>query len=133
VGRLIAWDKERRAGLTAFTDLRELVLQEAEAEGARALVDLRVEEDRRRIGHTLAALRAERDMTQAQVAERAGLRQPALSEIESGVTNPTLATLSALAQALGMGLEVGFDGAGRLGGVTSLPGAPPARSRAPRR
>ena len=127
VGRLIAWDKERQAGLTAFEDVRELVRQEAEAEGVQALVELQVEEDRRRIGFTLAALRAEREMTQVQVAERAGLRQPVLSEIESGVANPTLATLSALAQALGGRLDV--DGEG----VTSLPGAPPARSRAPRR
>jgi transcriptional regulator with XRE-family HTH domain len=61
-------------------------------------------------------------MTQTEAASRAGVRQGLLSEIESGVANPTLATLGALAQALG----------GRLD-VTSLPGAPPARSRAPRR
>ena len=105
VGRLIAWDKERRAGLTAFTDVRELVRQEAE--GARALVDLKVEEDRRRLGFTLAKLRSQQEMTQAKVAALAGLRQYVVSEIESGVANPTLSTLSALAQALGGELEIG--------------------------
>ena len=107
VGRLIAWDKERRAGLTAFDDVRELVRQEAEAEGAQALADLRVEEDRRRIGLTLASLRMDAGMTQAEAASLAGLRQGLMSEIESGVANPTLSTLSALAQALAGRLDVG--------------------------
>ena len=107
VGRLIAWDKERRAGLTALTDVRELVLQEAAAEGARALVELQVEEDRRRIGLTLASLRMEAGMTQTEAASRAGVRQGLLSEIESGVANPTLSTLGAVARALGARLDVG--------------------------
>ncbi len=105
MGRLIAWDKERRAELTAFTDVRELVRQEAE--GARTLVDLKVEEDRRRLGFTLAKLRSQQEMTQAEVAALAGLQQYVVSEIESGVANPTLSTLSALAQALGGELEIG--------------------------
>jgi len=107
VGRLIAWDRERRAGLTAFTHVRELVLQEAEAEGARALRELQVEEDRRRIGFTLATLRLKAGMTQAEASSRAGVRQGLLSEIESGVSNPTLATLGAVARALGGRVDAG--------------------------
>lgn len=50
-----------------------------------------------------ALLRRRRDLnlTQGQLAERCGVSQTEISRIESGLTNPTMATVSRLASALG--------------------------------
>jgi DNA-binding XRE family transcriptional regulator len=50
-------------------------------------------------------LRAERGMTQAQLAAAIGVSQPRIAGIESGDANPRLATLSKLAHALGVPLS----------------------------
>ena len=47
-------------------------------------------------------------MSQAVLAEECGMRQPMLSRIERGATNPTVETLSDIAKALGKTLEVRF-------------------------
>lgn len=110
VGRTIAWDKERSAGLIALDDVRRLVLEEAEAEGRGATSELHAAEERYRIGRRLALRRAECRLTQSDVAACTGVRQAIISEIESGLANPTLSTLSAVAHALDCGLDlVGLD------------------------
>lgn len=48
-------------------------------------------------------------MTQAQLAQRAGLQQPAVARFEAGGTMPTLPLLERLAMALGLRLRVGFE------------------------
>ncbi len=48
------------------------------------------------------ALRKDRGLTQAQLAEAAGVRQPRIAEIERGDANPRLDTLAKLARALGV-------------------------------
>lgn len=50
-------------------------------------------------------LRAERGMTQAQLAVAIGVSQPRIAGIESGDANPRLATISKLAHALGITLS----------------------------
>lgn len=58
----------------------------------------------------ISSLKARREMlqvTQAQLAELAGVSKRALASFESGKGNPTLATLIKLADALG--LEIGFQ------------------------
>jgi DNA-binding XRE family transcriptional regulator len=50
-------------------------------------------------------LRAQRGMTQAQLAEAIGVSQPRIAGIESGDANPRLATLAKLAHALGVTLS----------------------------
>jgi transcriptional regulator with XRE-family HTH domain len=52
-------------------------------------------------------MRLQAGTTQAEAASRAGVRQGLLSEIESGVANPTLSTLGAVARALGGRLDAG--------------------------
>ncbi len=47
-------------------------------------------------------LRKEAGMTQAQLAERADISQQVVSGLEAGERNPTLVTLEALADALGV-------------------------------
>ena len=54
------------------------------------------------IGNKLKAARLRAHMTQAQLAAAAGLDQSAVSQIERGIAGPSLATLKALAAALGV-------------------------------
>lgn len=51
-------------------------------------------------GRHLRELRTARGLTQAQVAERCGTMVPVISNLERGVTVPTLSTLLHLAEAL---------------------------------
>lgn len=53
-------------------------------------------------GLRLKELRAERGMTQEELAERSGLFRTYMSRIESGLGNPTLTNLYLLADALGV-------------------------------
>ena len=65
-----------------------------------------------RVGARLKELRRERRLTQEQLAEAAGLSYKFLGEVERGRGNPTLTTLSALSEALGVGLVdlLGLEG-----------------------
>lgn len=56
------------------------------------------------IGQRLRARRVELGLTLAQVAEKAGLSLPYVSNLERGRGNPTIEALEALAHALGMTL-----------------------------
>ena len=56
----------------------------------------------------IRALRDQLKLSQAVLAEECGMRQPMLSRIERGATNPTVETLSDIAKALGKTLEVRF-------------------------
>jgi transcriptional regulator with XRE-family HTH domain len=51
-------------------------------------------------GHHLRELRLARGLTQAQIADRCGTMVPVISNLERGVTVPTLNTLIHLAAAL---------------------------------
>ena len=66
---------------------------------------------RGRLGTRLKQLRRARRMTQEQLAERAGLSYKFVGEVERGQGNPTLTTMAALAEALGVGLIdlLGFE------------------------
>ncbi|MEU2256267.1 helix-turn-helix transcriptional regulator [Nocardia xishanensis] len=62
-----------------------------------------------------AAVRTRREalgMTQAELAERAGLKQPAVARFEAGGTMPTIPMLERYAEALGLRLEVRLREAG---------------------
>ena len=56
------------------------------------------------MGARLKQLRHARRLTQEQLAERAGLSYKFLGELERGRGNPTLTTLAALSEALGVHL-----------------------------
>ncbi len=68
------------------------------------------------LGQRIKALRAERQLQQRQLAEKAGLTPSMLSQIESGRLTPSLHTLGKLAAALGMPIAALFESArnGRL-------------------
>lgn len=57
------------------------------------------------IGRTLAELREQHDLSQAEMAKRVGLTQPTLSRIERGETQPDPFTLHKIAAQFGMSLS----------------------------
>jgi DNA-binding XRE family transcriptional regulator len=106
VGRTIAWDREKRAGLFAFEDVKALVLQEAAPEGLVAEAEFRQAEARYRLGAEVMLRRASLGLTQRCLASLAGIPQATFSEVECGLANPTLTTLGAIANALGCRLTL---------------------------
>jgi transcriptional regulator with XRE-family HTH domain len=54
------------------------------------------------VGRNFARLRKQSGLTQEQLAERCGLSQQYLSELERGKRNPTVVTLYEIAQSLGV-------------------------------
>lgn len=57
---------------------------------------------RRLVGRNVRRIRAERGLTQEQLAEMTGFSQQYVSGLEQGHRNPTVVTLFELAQALGV-------------------------------
>ncbi len=84
---------------------RLLPLQEWEAEQMRdpqfvtALAELEP-------AYQVARLRILRGLTQEQLAELVGTKQPGIARLESGASTPTLSFLRKVAEALGARLEV---------------------------
>jgi len=68
------------------------------------------------LGERIKGLRAERQLQQRQLAEKAGLTPSMLSQIESGRLTPSLNTVGKLAGALGVPIAALFESApnGRL-------------------
>lgn len=62
-----------------------------------------------RFGARIKELRAEREITQEELAERVGIFRTYMSRIETGVGNPTLTTIHALAQSLGVEVAELFE------------------------
>lgn len=80
------------------------------------------------LARSVARLRRASELTLSTVAAEAGLSPAYVSQIESGLANPTLRTLAQIAKGLGrtVGELFGSDGAG----VTGVP-FPPRFSQAP--
>jgi len=58
-----------------------------------------------RLGRNMRVLREQRSLTQSQVAKLAGIPRATLAHLESGDANPTLAILSAVADAFQVSIE----------------------------
>jgi transcriptional regulator with XRE-family HTH domain len=58
-----------------------------------------------KIAIRIKALRAKRKITQAELAERAGISHGYLARLETGRQDPTITTLEKLAKALGVNLR----------------------------
>ena len=54
------------------------------------------------MGKRLKRLRTAKDLSQAALAERAGLTREYVNKLEAGRQDPSLTTISALAKALGV-------------------------------
>ena len=62
------------------------------------------------LGDRIRRLRAERELQQRQLAEKAGLTPSMVSQIESGRLTPSLHTLGKIAAAFGVPIAALFDG-----------------------
>jgi transcriptional regulator with XRE-family HTH domain len=56
--------------------------------------------------HLILQLRQRAHLTQRELADRAGMSQPAIAKLEQGAANPTLATLARCAAAAGFDLRL---------------------------
>jgi transcriptional regulator with XRE-family HTH domain len=63
-----------------------------------------------KIGRRLRAERTRRFLTQAQLAEKAGISQKQLSKIENDEVEPRFSTILSLADALGVEPEIFLEG-----------------------
>ena len=57
-------------------------------------------------GYQVARLRLIRGLTQAQLAEMVGSRQPSIAKLENGTGTPSLGFLTKIAEALGAKIEI---------------------------
>ncbi|NUT38672.1 MAG: helix-turn-helix transcriptional regulator [Thermoactinospora sp.] len=88
----------------AWVDKRAEIMSRPGAGAAYEAARLRFE-----LGEAVRQRREELGLTQAELAERAGLKQPAVARFESGGTMPTIPMLERLAEALEMRLNVQFQ------------------------
>lgn len=70
------------------------------------MTDEQKQKTRERIGQRIAALRSVAGLTQAQLADRAGMQRSHISRIEAGSLAVTLESIEAIAQALGMTVDL---------------------------
>jgi transcriptional regulator with XRE-family HTH domain len=61
-------------------------------------------EVRRRVALNIKRLRAERQLSQEELADRAGLHRTYISGVERAVRNPTITVLDGIASGLGVSL-----------------------------
>ncbi|WNZ10707.1 helix-turn-helix transcriptional regulator [Streptomyces sp. 11x1] len=94
----------------SWNELRDEALASPAARGAYDAARIRFE-----LGRAVRERREALGMTQAQLAQRAGMLQPAVARFEAGGTMPTLPLLERFAAALGMRLHVGFEPLDRAG------------------
>lgn len=59
-------------------------------------------------GYQVARLRIKLGLTQAQLAEMVGTKQPSIARLESGASSPSLSFLEKVAAALGSEIKINF-------------------------
>jgi len=59
-------------------------------------------------GYQVSRLRIQRGLTQAQLAEMVGTRQPSIARLENGTSIPSLSFLDRIAKALDTRIELHF-------------------------
>ncbi|HEX9037267.1 MAG TPA: XRE family transcriptional regulator [Ktedonobacterales bacterium] len=79
-------------------------------DGARPADGASAGEDEADIGHTIHRFREERQLSLKDLAAKSGLTQSFLSQVERGLTSPSVASLRKIAQAFGAPLAALFQG-----------------------
>ncbi len=74
-------------------------------------------------GYQVARLRIKLGLTQAQLAERIGTKQPSIARLESGEASPSISFLEKVAEALGAEVKVSFIPKSTAYAVREKPGA----------
>ncbi|MFI5782335.1 helix-turn-helix domain-containing protein [Nocardia sp. NPDC051570] len=86
-----------------WAEKRAEVMQRPGAGAAYEAARIRFE-----LGTAVRERREQLGLTQAELAERAGLKQPAVARLEAGGTMPTIPMLERIAEALEVRLSVEF-------------------------
>lgn len=89
-----------------FDKLMDDIEQEARRGGPKAIAEYAAFGAYYRLAREIFDLRKAAGLTQRQLAARSGVQQADISRIEAGDANPTLATIAALAYALGAELRL---------------------------
>ena len=61
-----------------------------------------MKDDVKKLGENLKRIRIKKNITQVEIAKKLGVDRSFVSNLENAKTNPTLATITNLAQALGV-------------------------------
>lgn len=61
-----------------------------------------MKDEAEKLGKNLKRIRTEKDITQSDIARSLGVSRGFVSNLEKGKTNPTLATISRIADAVGV-------------------------------
>jgi DNA-binding XRE family transcriptional regulator len=122
---------------TDFSQLIADIEQEARDEGPQAMRELERFREEFSLASQLIESRREGGLSQRELAKLSGVPQSEISRIETGASNPTYATITALLRPLGKRVQLVDDGpiaAKRVGARRARPTKPiaPAK-RAPRR
>lgn len=91
---------------TKFSEFMKELEEEIRREGPEAVAEAAALDAQFKLAAELIALRLKRGLTQRQLAARSGVQQSEISRIEGARGNPTVATLSVLARALGGVLSI---------------------------
>src|SRR5438034_4529632 len=95
-----------RTMATKFSYFMSELKREADAEGPEAVAELRYFRERFRLARRFAEARRRRGWTQKKLAQKTGIDQSEISNLESGQANPTYKTMYAVAAALGAKIDL---------------------------
>jgi DNA-binding XRE family transcriptional regulator len=88
------------------SDLKSLIAEQMRNEEFAEALEL--ERERLQIAHRVKALREKKRITQAELAEMVGTKQPSIARLEAGNYWPRIDMLEKIAWALGTHLDVRF-------------------------
>lgn len=94
---------------TDFSELIADIEQEARDEGPQAVRELEQSREEFSLASQLIESRREGKLSQRDLAELSGIPQSEISRIETGVSNPTYATITTLLRALGKRMQLVND------------------------
>lgn len=61
------------------------------------------------LASAIIAARLQAGLTQSELAERMGTKQPYIARLETGTNNPSFKTLERIAEATGLQLKISFE------------------------
>ena len=94
--------------------LNSFILNKKQPAYIRVLENSDMDIFRKNFGATFRRIRKSKNLTQDEVAERAGLSISYISDVERGVANPKLDTIEALAKGVDVGVQELFNLAARM-------------------